>query len=87
MFSEEKLSQPGQKNHQFIGNKSFYLNTSNRLEYKKNCISKLSIKMFIKRKARGGKAYAYGMLLSFKAMVTYKQNFLTSRRTTVSVAK
>ena len=38
----------------------------------KNCISKLTIKMFIKRKTRAGQAYAYRMLLGFKTSVTYK---------------
>ena len=42
--------------------------------------------MFIKRKTRAGKAYAYRMLLSFKTSLTYKKN-LTSRRTTVFVVK
>ena len=36
----------------------------------KNCISKVSIKMFMKRKTRVGKVYAYRMLLSFKTWVT-----------------
>ena len=36
------------------------------LNIKKTCISKLFIKMFIKRKTRAGKAYAYQMLLSFE---------------------
>ena len=42
-------------------------------EYKKNCIRKLYIKMFIKRKTRVGKAYAYRMLLSLKMSVTDKK--------------
>ena len=39
-----------------MGIKSFYLNTPYGFEYKKNCISKLSIKVFIKgeTKARKG---------------------------------
>ena len=39
--------------------------------------------MFIKRKTRGGKVYAYGMLVSFKTLETY----LTSRRTTLFFVK
>ena len=39
----------------------------------KNCISKLSIKIFIKNKAV--KAYAYRMFLSFKTSVTYNNVF------------
>ena len=35
-----------------------------------NCISKLSIKMFIKKKQTTGKAYAHQMLVSFKRSVT-----------------
>ena len=31
------------------------------------------MKMFIKRKTRAGKAYAYRILLSFKALVAYKK--------------
>ena len=49
MFWEEKLPQAGKK-QQRIGMKYFYLNTSYGLEYEKNWINKLSIKMFIKRK-------------------------------------
>ena len=48
MFSEEKLSQAGQKTQQSSGIKSFYSNTPYGFEYEKNCINKLSIKMFIK---------------------------------------
>ena len=42
--------------------------------------------MFIKRKTRAGKAYAYRMLLSFKTLLTYNF-FLSSRRSNVSVVK
>ena len=35
MFSEEKLSQAGQKKQQSIGMKPFYSNTSYGLEYEK----------------------------------------------------
>ena len=68
MFSEEKLSQVGQK-QQSIGIKYFYWETSYGFEYKKNCSSILSVKMFIKKKTREGKPYVYQMLLSFKTSV------------------
>ena len=38
MFSEEKLSQAGQKNQQSIGIKYFYSNTSYGLEHKKTAL-------------------------------------------------
>ena len=79
MFSEEKLSQAGQK-QQSISIKSFYKHTL-LLLILKNCINKLSITMFIKRKTTAGKVYAYRMVVSFKMLVY----FLTSHRTTVSV--
>ena len=41
--------------------------------------------MFIKRKTRTGKTYAYLMLVSFKTSLTYKKNNFT--KTTVSVVK
>ena len=69
-----------------IGRKSFYSNISYGFEHKKNCISKLSLKIFIKSKTRAGKAYAYRMLLSFKTLVAYKK-ISTSRWTTVFVVK
>ena len=72
MFSEEKLPQSHQKQQQ-IGIKSCYSNASYSFEYK-NCISKLSIKMFIKRKTRAGKVFDYRIHLSFKTFVTYKKN-------------
>ena len=52
----------------------------------KNCRSKLSIEMFIKRKNRSGKTYAFEMVLNFKTLVAYKKS-LTSRRITVSFVK
>ena len=52
----------------------------------KNCISKLSIKMFIQRKTRARRAHANQMLLIFKMSVT-NNLFLTSRRTTVFLVK
>ena len=70
MFSEENLSKQGKK-QQSIGRKSSYSNTSSGFEYKKNCLSKLSITMFIKRETRAGKAYAYLMLLSLETPVAY----------------
>ena len=57
MFSN-KLSQTRQKKkkkQQSNGIKSFCSNTSLGFEYKKNRISKLSTKMFIKRETRAGK--------------------------------
>ena len=69
MFLEKKLSKAGQKKS--IGIKPFYSNTFYGFEYKKNSISKLSIKMFIKRKTTAEKAYAYRVPLSFKTSVTY----------------
>ena len=44
------------------------------LDVKKNCISKLSIKIFMKRKTRAGKAYAYRMFLNFKKLITFLKN-------------
>ena len=52
----------------------------------KNCRSKLSIEMFIKRKNRSGKTYAFEMVLNFKTLVAYKKS-LTSRRITASFVK
>ena len=73
MFSEEKLSQEVKKKKQeSIGIKSFYLNASHGLEYEKNCITKLSIKIFIKKQYR---LMQYRMLLSFKMSITYKKTF------------
>ena len=43
------------KKQQSVGIKYFYSNTSDGFEYKKNCFSKLSIKIFIKKKHRSGK--------------------------------
>ena len=48
IFSKEKLSQTGQKK-QGTGIRPFYSNTSYCFEYTINCISKLSIKVFIKK--------------------------------------
>ena len=63
MFSEEKLSQTGQKTANYWC-KIFLLKHILRFEYKEKCLSKLSIKIFTKREARAWKAYAYQMLLS-----------------------
>ena len=57
-----------------------------RFWMKKNCASRLSIKIFIKSKTRAGKFYAYRILLGFKTSVTCK-NILTSRQTAVCVVK
>ena len=65
----EKLSLAGYKKQQSIGIKSFHSNSSYGFECKENCISKMSIKMFI-NKNRARKAYAYRMLLNFKTSVT-----------------
>ena len=70
MFSEEKLSQAGQKNPTKYWYKIFLLKDIVRFGIWKDCISKLSINMFIK-KFNAVKAYAYRMLLSFKTSVTY----------------
>lgn len=43
--------------------------------------------MFMKRKTRAVKAYAYRMLLTFKRWATDKKRKLTTRQTTVSVVK
>ena len=64
------------KKQQSVGIKYFYSNTSDGFEYKKNCFSKLSIKIFIKKKkTEAEKVYAYQMLLSFKTSGTYKKLF------------
>ena len=86
MFLDWKLSQAGQK-QQSISVNSFYSNTSYGFECKKHCLSKLSIKIFIKRKTKARKVFVNRMLLSFETSVAYKNFLLTSRRTTVSVVK
>ena len=48
MVSEQMLFQTGQTKKQSVGIKSYYSNTSYGLEYEKKCISKFSIKKFIK---------------------------------------
>ena len=75
MFSEKKLPQAEQKKCRSVGIKHFYSNTYYGFEYKRNWVSKLSIKIFIKRRTRGGKPHAYQMLLSFKTSITFF-NFL-----------
>ena len=72
MFSEEKLSQAGQKTNKVLV-KSLFTQTRLTDLNIKNCISKLSIKMSIKWKTRAGKVYAYRILLSFKTSVTQKK--------------
>ena len=64
IFKKEAV--PSRARKQRIGIKSFYSGIIYGFEYKKNCISKLSIKMFIKRKTRAGKRYPYLMPLSLK---------------------
>ena len=58
MFSEEKLSQTGQKTANYWC-KIFLLKHILRFEYKEKCLSKLSIKIFTKIEARAWKAYSY----------------------------
>ena len=56
MFSEEKsCPKQGRKKPDKVLIKPFHSNTSYGFEYKK-CISKLPIKIFIKRKTRARKA-------------------------------
>ena len=60
MFSEEKLSQAGQKANKTIGKKSFYSNTSYGFEYKK--LHKGPSIKYIRREGEKGvlrKAYIY----------------------------
>ena len=73
-------------NHQTIRKKSFHWNISYGFEYKRDCISKLSIKMLIERETRTGKSNTYWMLLIKTNWVTYK-NKLIWHPTTVSVVK
>ena len=81
MFVFRGEAVPCRVKKQSIGIKSFYSDTSNGVEYNKNCIGKLSIKMSIKRKTRARKAYAYQILLWFKASVTYSfLNFMPDNR-------
>ena len=64
--SEEKLSQAGQKKQKSIGIYIFFTQTRlTVLNIKK--MQKLSIKTFIKRKTRAGKAYAYQILVSLRS--------------------
>ena len=53
MFSEERPPKAGRKDlgDKIYWNKIFLLKHIVRLEHEKNCINKLSIKMFIKNKA------------------------------------
>ena len=55
MFSEEKLSQAGQKTNKALVKNIF---TQTHL----TVLNKLIIKVFIKRKTRAGKVYAYRIL-------------------------
>ena len=72
MFSEEKLSQTLQKSSKILVKNLFTQTHLTVLNIKGNCISKLSIKMFIKRKTRAERVYAYRMLLNFKTSATDK---------------
>ena len=69
MFSEEKLSQAGQKKPTKYWYKTFLLKYIVRFATWKNCISKLSIKIFIK-KPKAVKTYSYRM-----TSVTHKNFF------------
>ena len=86
MVLKEKLYQSEQKGEQSIGIKFFYLNTSYSFEYKKSCIGRLPVKIFIK-KNRARNTPAYQLLLSIRTLATYKKIFLTSRWSTVSIPK
>ena len=82
MFSEEKLSSAGQKTTKYW-NKIFLLKHIARSIKEKSCISKLSFYIFLKRKTRAEKSYAYHMLLSFKTSVTFLKklfNFMPDNR-------
>ena len=57
IFSEENLSQAGQKK-QSVGIKSFYSVASYTVSNRKK-LHEMSIKMFIKRQTKAGKSYAY----------------------------
>ena len=84
-FQNRNCSKQGKKQRS-IGIEFFYLKTSYGFEYKRNCISKFYMEMFIYRKTRAGNAYAYQMLLSFQTSVTYKKK-LTSNQRTLSILK
>ena len=73
MFSEQKLSQSGQETTKYWC-KNLFTQTNITILNTKNCISKLSTAMFIKRETNGGKVHAYQKLLSFKMLVTYKES-------------
>ena len=73
IFSVEKLSKARQKALSIVVIKYFLLKYILRFWIQKNCTSKFSIKMFIKRKPRPWKAYAYQMLVSFKKLVNQKK--------------
>ena len=49
---KNKTKQKQEQKKQSSSIKSFYSNTPYGFEYKKNCINKLSFKMFVKRKTR-----------------------------------
>ena len=64
MFSDGEASQAGQKTNKVLAY-IFLLTYPKVLHLKKICIIILSIKMFIGRKTRAEKVYAYIMLISF----------------------
>lgn len=70
MFSEEKLYQGGQKTKYWY--KISLRKPILRFGIKKNCFSKLPIKMLIKKKSqsRRGLWLPNSMLMSFKTLVT-----------------
>ena len=64
MFSEEKLSQTRQRNSKVLV-QNLFTQTHLPVLNIKNCISKLYIKIIIKRETRTGKAYAYQNTFEF----------------------
>ena len=65
MFSEEKLSQAGQKNNKVMVQILFTQTHRTVWNMKKKCIRKLSIIMLL-RKTKATKAYACRILLNLK---------------------
>ena len=86
VISEEKLSQAVVPKTKMYRYKIFVLKHIFRFGIQKNCISKLSIKMFIKRKTRAGGACGCQILLSIRPRKLIKR-ILTSCRTNVSIVK
>ena len=71
--SEEKLSKAEHKTNKVLVKNFFTQTHLTILNIKKNCISKLSNKIFMKRKTRAGKADGYRMLLSCKSVTFFKK--------------